>query len=153
MRLARLTFLPYAHGGGEDDLTQLDPSSPVSAFTRFIPFGAPGSDAADAPKPRLSTLSLKALMLLALYHSMPELLVHVYMLGYRFVLPTALLGFDKLSEEEKLSPAGRGMINQGRVFLTGYLWLALYVPLSLSPPPFRALPSSSMAIRRAACCT
>ncbi|GAA5886798.1 hypothetical protein JCM6882_005895 [Rhodosporidiobolus microsporus] len=125
MRLAHLTFLPYADGG--EDLTQLDPSSPPSrSYIPFVPFGAPGSDAADAPKPRLSTLSLKALMLLALYHSMPELLVHVWMLGGRFIMPTALLEFERLSKEEKATKAGRELVNKGRVFLTGYLWLAFY---------------------------
>ncbi|GAA5877477.1 hypothetical protein JCM8547_001085 [Rhodosporidiobolus lusitaniae] len=124
MRLAHLTFLPYADGG--EDLSQLDPSSPASSFIPFVPYGAPGSDAADQPKPRMSTLSLKALMLLALYHSMPELLVHVFMLGYRFVLPTAMHEFERLSEEEKMGKQGRTLVNRGRVFLTGYLWLAFY---------------------------
>ncbi|GAA5838796.1 hypothetical protein JCM11251_006741 [Rhodosporidiobolus azoricus] len=124
MRLAHLTFLPYADGG--EDLTQLDPTSSPSSYIPFVPFGAPGSDAADAPKPRVSSLSLKALALIALYHSMPELLVHVWMLGGRFVMPTALLEFERLSEEEQKSPAGRVLVNQGRFFLTGYLWLAFY---------------------------
>ncbi|GAA5955979.1 hypothetical protein JCM10213_006525, partial [Rhodosporidiobolus nylandii] len=136
MRLAHLTFLPYADGG--EDLSQLEPDSPPgpaglgnggASYIPFVPFGAPGSDAADAPKPRLRTLSLKALMLLGLYHAMPELLVHVWMLGYRFVLPTALLEFDELSEEEKASKVGRTLLNRGRVFLVGYLWLALCVYL------------------------
>ncbi|GAA6004219.1 hypothetical protein JCM10207_002488 [Rhodosporidiobolus poonsookiae] len=124
MRLAHATFLPYADG--DEDLVGLDPSSPPSALVPFVPFGAPGSDAVDAPPRRLSTLALKALMLLALYHSMPELLVHVFMLGYRFVLPTALLEFEKLSEEDKAGEQGRVLLNRGRVFLTGYLWLAFY---------------------------
>ncbi|GAA5992211.1 hypothetical protein JCM11641_001016 [Rhodosporidiobolus odoratus] len=127
MRLAHLTFLPFADGG--EDLSSpshLDPSSLPSSFIPFVPFGAPGSDAADAPKPRLSTLSLKALMLLALNHSLPELFVHVFMLGYRFVLPTSLLEFEKLTEEEKMSEKGRELINRGRVFLVWYLWTAFY---------------------------
>ncbi|GAA6031363.1 hypothetical protein JCM8097_005624 [Rhodosporidiobolus ruineniae] len=134
MRLAHLTFLPYADGN--DDLSQLDPSSPPyssaaansagSSYTPFVPYGAPGSDSADAPKPRMSTLSLKALMLLALYHSMPELLVHVYMLGFRFILPSALQDFERMSDEEKKGKAGRTLVNRGRVMLVGYLWLAFY---------------------------
>ncbi|GAA5876989.1 hypothetical protein JCM1840_007091 [Sporobolomyces johnsonii] len=74
----------------------------------------------------LSLLGLKSILLLGLYHAMPQLLLASMFLGHRMGLSTALQEFDELSEEEKQSKKGRALISKGRIFFVSYTWTAFY---------------------------
>jgi hypothetical protein len=70
-------------------------------------------------------MTIKAIILLGLYYSLPHLLLASGMLGYKLGLRTALDEFDDLSEEDKQSKIGRALIGKGRMMFVSYLWNAL----------------------------
>lgn len=137
LRLARQTFLPDAFMF--DSELGLGPKSERSAmlYPTYRPTWpspamsrAPHIDsAADSNEfePRLSTLSLKALVLLGLYHGMPDLLTHAWIAGYRFIWPPSMLEYEQMSEEERVTPRGRRCINIARVGIIACLWHSLCV--------------------------
>lgn len=65
------------------------------------------------------------MMLLSLYNGMPDLMSHGITLTYRFGAPTALLEFERLSEEDKKGKKGRILVRRGRTFLVSFLWTSL----------------------------
>ena len=73
----------------------------------------------------VSMLTIKAVILLGLYHSMPHLLLASGMLGFKMGLRTALDEYDELKEEDKTSKIGRTLIGKGRMMFVSYLWTAL----------------------------
>lgn len=134
LRLARQTFLvdAYMH----DSELGLGPGSdrPSTLYPSFRPtWQAP--EMADAPfntvtdttefEPRLSTLSLKALVLLGLYHAMPDLLMHAWIGGFRFIWPSSLLEYEQMTPEERGSLRGLRCINIARVGIVACLWHSL----------------------------
>ncbi|GEM10184.1 microtubule-associated protein [Rhodotorula toruloides] len=143
MRLARLCFIPSAFFGESNphvhtippgaDIAPSSSNAEDFLFPTFSntaktsPISANGApDPNSMLEPRLSTLSLKALFLLGLYHSLPELLAHSWMAGWRYLWPSAVLDFEQLSEEEKRGPVGRRLINISRVGFIGWLWVSHY---------------------------
>ncbi|KAM0790476.1 hypothetical protein ACM66B_003352 [Microbotryomycetes sp. NB124-2] len=73
-----------------------------------------------------TSLDLKGMMLLSLYNGMPDLMGHGIALSYKFGMPTALLEFEALSEEEKQSQKGQVLVRRGRAFLIAFLWTSFY---------------------------
>ncbi|BGP09768.1 hypothetical protein JCM10049v2_005641 [Rhodotorula toruloides] len=143
MRLARLCFIPTAFFGESNPHVHTIPPgadiAPSSSNAEDFLFPTFSNTAKTSPvsangapdpnsmlEPRLSTLSLKALFLLGLYHSLPELLAHSWMAGWRYLWPSAVLDFERLSEEEKRGPVGRRLINVSRVGFIGWLWVSHY---------------------------
>ncbi|GAA5977121.1 hypothetical protein JCM10908_004863 [Rhodotorula pacifica] len=133
LRLARQTFLPDAWMlDSELGLGRLGdrpptlyptytPTWPTPAMNR-----APQIAATTEFEPRLSTLSLKALVLLGLYHGMPDLLMHAWISGYRFIWPSSLLEYESMSDEERASPQGLRSINIARTGIIACLWHSFY---------------------------
>ncbi|GAA5851664.1 hypothetical protein JCM9279_002537 [Rhodotorula babjevae] len=129
VRLAHDSFIPSAIGDDEDR----DPLSPHRPNDSVLPaFARPGGHGLDDAHTnsilecRLPTLTLKALILLGLYHSMPELLVHSWMSGYRFIQPMVTQVFFSMTPEERNSPEARSLVNHTRVSLVAWLWLSFY---------------------------
>lgn len=132
LRLARQTFLPDAWmydselglGNPGDRPPTLYPAYaptwPTPAMNR-----APHIVDTTEFEPRLSTLSLKALVLLGLYHAMPELLMHAWIAGYRFIWPSSLLEYEHMTNEERSSLRGLRSINIARVGVITCLWHSL----------------------------
>ncbi|GAA5957766.1 hypothetical protein JCM8115_006241 [Rhodotorula mucilaginosa] len=133
LRLARQTFLPDAWmydselglGNPGDRPPTLYPAYaptwPTPAMNR-----APHIVDTTEFEPRLSTLSLKALVLLGLYHAMPELLMHAWIAGYRFIWPSSLLEYEHMTNEERSSLRGLRSINIARVGVIACLWHSFY---------------------------
>lgn len=132
LRLARQTFLPDAWMN-DSELGLGRPGErpptlyPTYAPTWPTPAMSRATHIADTTEfePRLSTLSLKALVLLGLYHAMPELLMHAWIAGYRFIWPSSLLEYEHMSDEERSSPRGLRSINIARVGVIACLWHSL----------------------------
>lgn len=76
------------------------------------------------PETPPSSVDYKALTLLSLYTGMEDLQAHAIAMSFDLGLPSALLEFDKLSEEAKKTKAGSLLVVRGRAFLIGYLWTA-----------------------------
>ena len=72
-----------------------------------------------------TSLDLKGMMLLSLYNGMPDLMSHAITLSYRFKTPTALLEFEKMSEEDKAGKKGLTLVRRGRTFIVSFLWTSL----------------------------
>ncbi|BGP41813.1 hypothetical protein JCM10449v2_005804 [Rhodotorula kratochvilovae] len=127
IRLAHESFLPSA----TDEETK-NPAVHLPSDSILPTFARAGVRTLDDANTnvilefRLPILSLKALILLGLYHSMPELLVHAWVAGYRFIQPTATQEFADMTEEERNSPKGRRLVNHTRVGLVAWLWLSFY---------------------------
>lgn len=138
VRLAHDSFIPSATAEG-----QADPSAPPAGDSVLPSFARSGAHSVDDANTnsilefRLPTLTLKALILLGLYHSMPELLVHAWMAGYRFIQPQASQAFYEMTPEERSSPKARGIVNHTRVGLVAWLWLSLCVSYPSSSTPRR----------------
>ncbi|KAK4047443.1 hypothetical protein OIO90_006188 [Microbotryomycetes sp. JL221] len=73
-----------------------------------------------------SSLDLKGMMLLSLYNGMPDLMGHGIALSYKFNMPMALLEYEALSEEDKVSQKGQILVRRGRGFLIAFLWTSFY---------------------------
>ncbi|GAA5935563.1 hypothetical protein JCM3775_003352 [Rhodotorula graminis] len=130
VRLAHDSFIPSATG---DDDHRADPLATQRPSDSVLPaFARPGGHGLDDAHTnsilecRLPTLTLKALILLGLYHSMPELLVHSWMSGYRFIQPMVTQVFFAMTPEERNSPEARSLVNHTRVSLVAWLWLSFY---------------------------
>lgn len=72
-----------------------------------------------------TSLDLKGMMLLSLYNGMPDLMSHGIALSYRFAMPTALLEYEALSDNERKSEKGRVLVRRGRTFFVAFLWTSL----------------------------
>ena len=58
---------------------------------------------------------------------MEDLQAHAVSMAFQLGLPSALLRYNRLSEEEKEGPEGSSLIVNGRAFLIAHMWTALSV--------------------------
>ena len=65
---------------------------------------------------------------------MEDLQAHAVSMAFQLGLPSALLRYNRLSEEEKEGPEGSSLIVNGRAFLIAHMWTALSVEGSRALP-------------------
>ena len=73
----------------------------------------------------LTLLDLKAYLLLAVYNGLTGVTGHMASLTNLMGLPTALVEFARLSDEEKRSSKGEDLTIRGRMFLLSYCWASM----------------------------
>ncbi|KAL8293237.1 hypothetical protein RQP46_000931 [Phenoliferia psychrophenolica] len=78
------------------------------------------------PEQPPNAIDFKAITLLSLYTGMEDLQAHAVAMAFELGLPTALLRYDRLSEEDKAGKEGASLIVNGRAFLISHMWTAFY---------------------------
>lgn len=78
-----------------------------------------------SPGTEPTSLDLKGIMLLSLYNGMPDLMSHGITLSWKFGMPTALLEYERLSEDDRKGKKGLVLLRRGRTFFVSFLWTSL----------------------------